>query len=386
MLPMKKSLLLLSLLIGLGLGANERVSAQAVKSTHFDSWPEGASPREIGKRITERFLVSPHANFESKTPPDIIHYPEVCTWYGALKYAQRAKDTALTAGLIGRFNPFFNTEARLIPKPTNVDWAVFGALPLELYLQTQDSRYLELGLKPANLQWDKPEGEAWEKLSPKTQNHVNDGLSWHTRFWIDDMFMISLLQGQAYRATKEAKYIDRAALEMTVYLEKMQEPNGLFYHAPKVPYFWGRGNGWMAAGMAELLQSIPADHVHRETIMKGYKKMMATLLKNQGEDGMWRQLVDDDKAWPETSCTAMFTYAFVTGVKHGWLEEEPYAPAARKAWLALVGYLDDKAEIREVCIGTNIKDDRDHYLNRPRATGDLHGQAPMLWCAAALLD
>ena len=35
----------------------------------------------------------------------------------------------------------------------------------------------------------------------------------------------------------------------------------------------------------------------------------------------------------------MFTYAFVTGVKNGWLAEETYGPAARKAWIALVGYL-----------------------------------------------
>jgi rhamnogalacturonyl hydrolase YesR len=85
------------------------------------------------------------------------------------------------------------------------------------------------------------------------------------------MFMITAVQAQAYRATGERKYIDRAAKEMVVYLDSLQQPNGLFYHAPDVPFFWGRGNGWMAAGMSELLWSLPKDNPDRERIMEGYR-------------------------------------------------------------------------------------------------------------------
>ena len=35
--------------------------------------------------------------------------------------------------------------------------------------------------------------------------------------------------------------------------------------------------------------------------------------------------------------------------------------------------------------GTNKKNDRQYYLDRKRITGDLHGQAPMIWCAMALV-
>jgi len=63
-------------------------------------------------------------------------------------------------------------------------------------------------------------------------------------------------------------------------------------------------------------------------------------------DGMWRQLIDHPEAWPETSSTGMFTFAMITGVKSGWLDEEIYGPAARKAWLALAGYIDQNADIR----------------------------------------
>ena len=52
-------------------------------------------------------------------------------------------------------------------------------------------------------------------------------------------------------------YLDRDAKEMVAYLDKLQQPNGLFYHAPDVPFFWGRGDGWFAAGMAEMLRDLP---------------------------------------------------------------------------------------------------------------------------------
>jgi len=113
--------------------------------------------------------------------------------------------------------------------------------------------------------------------------------------------------------------------------------------------------------------------------------MMATLLTHQSDSGMWRQLIDRPESWPESSSTAMFTYAFVTGVKNGWLPEETYGPAARKAWIALTGYLTPEGDLREVCVGTGKKDDLQYYLDRPRAVGDAHGQAPMLWSAVALL-
>ena len=124
--------------------------------------------------------------------------------------------------------------------------------------------------------------------------------------------------------------------------------------------------------------------------MDGYRTMMAALLNYQGGDGLWRQLIDHPEAWPETSGTGMFTFAMVTGVKNGWLDAKTYGPAARKAWLGLVKYIDKDANVREVCMGTNKwtanqGDAVQYYLNRPRRVGDLHGQAPILWSASALL-
>ena len=147
----------------------------------------------------------------------------------------------------------------------------------------------------------------------------------------DSKKLESTPQVKAYRATGDSKYLDHAATEMSAYLDKLQQPNGLFYHAPDSPFFWGRGNGWVAAGMTELLRSLPTNHPKHARIIEGYKKMMAALLQYQGSDGLWRQLIDHPEAWPETSSSGMFTFAMVTGVKNGWLDKKTYAPAARKA-------------------------------------------------------
>jgi len=337
---------------------------------------------EVGRRVAERFLQSPHAVYNAPDTKPHIPYFEVCAWYGALTYAGLAKNDSLKIQLINRFIPLFTIDSNLLPVPDHVDYTVFGTVPFEIYLQTKDNRFLDLGKYYADKQWASPEGP---RVTPESYTYFNNGYTWQTRLWIDDMYMITAIQAQAYRATGDRIYIERAAKEMVFYLDNLQKPNGLFYHSPEAPFYWGRGNGWMAAGMTELLRVLPENNTYRLRIMKGYQTMMASLLNYQTNDGMWRQLVDDTTSWKETSCTGMFTFAMITGVKNGWLDKKIYGAAARKGWLALVTYINQDSDIKDVCAGTNKKNDRQYYLDRPRMVGDLHGQAPILWCATALL-
>ena len=146
-----------------------------------------------------------------------VHYAEDSTWYSALEFARLTNDQALTDALVKRYDPWQTEEGqqKLISWQRHVDHNIFGIVPLELYIRTRDPKYLVLGKKLADQQWENP--------GP-------DGLSAESRFWIDDAYMITLLQVQAYRATGDKVYLDRAALEMVAYLDKLQRPNGLFYH------------------------------------------------------------------------------------------------------------------------------------------------------------
>ena len=346
------------------------------------AWPTGSSPQEIGLRVAQHFVATPHGDGVRPRPATPIVYSEVCTWYGALTFAQVTGNKDLTAQLSKRLEPVFGEETRLIPRANSVDNTIFGAIPLELYIETTEQRYLDMGKPFPDQQWQAPPGTS---LTPEVSAWVGQGLSWHSRFWIDDMYMLTLVEVQAFRATGQTVYLDRAALEMTAYLDKLQQTNGLFYHALDVPYFWGRGDGWMAAGMSEMLRSLPENHPKRARILEGCQKMMAALLQYQAADGMWHQLIDHPESFEETSCTGMFTFAMITGVRNGWLDEKTYGPAARKGWLALVQRINDQSEIRDVCAGTSKTNNLQFYLTRPRNTGDLHGQAPILWCASAWL-
>jgi len=91
---------------------------------------------------------------------------------------------------------------------------------------------------------------------------------------------------------------------------------------------------------------------------------------------MWRQLIDRSEAWPETSSTGMFTFAMITGVKNGWPDEDTYGPAARKAWLALVGYVDQNANVTNVCVGRGKKNDRDTTLHAHGTPATCTGRRP----------
>jgi rhamnogalacturonyl hydrolase YesR len=341
-------------------------SLACAQQDYFTNWPAGRSPEQVGKRLAEHFIPSAHQYTAT------IQYSEICTWYGALTFAQLTHDDALRTELIKKFEPLMpgGAEQARIPVRHHVDDSIFGVAPLEIAIQTKDPKFLAYGKWWADRQWENPQP---------------DGLSAETRYWVDDMYMLTMLQLEAYRATGDRKYLDRDAKEMVSYLDKLQEPNGLFHHAADVPFFWGRGDGWFAAGMAEMLRTLPADHPDRPRILKGYKLMMASLLKYQGKDGMWNQLIDHDDAWPESSSTAMFTFAMITGVKNGWLDGPTYGPAARKAWIAVTGYIDQNGDVTQVCEGTGKLNSEEYYYMRGRRTGDFHGQAPILWAASALL-
>lgn len=81
----------------------------------------------------------------------------------------------------------------------------------------------------------------------------------------------------------------------------------------------------------------------------------------------------------------MFTSSLISGVRNGWLDESIYGPAARKAWIALCNKIDEYGNVADVGAGTNCKNDRQFYLDRPRINGAPHGQAALLWSVNALL-
>lgn len=295
-------------------------------------------------------------------------YQKVCTYYGSLIFADAINDTLIRIQLQHGYEPYLNGRRKI--HSGHVDYNVFGIWPFEIFRQTGDKKYLEIAKRLADDEF---------------KTHRPDGLADYTRFWVDDMYMVGSLQVQAYKSLNDTVYLNRAALQLVSYCNKLQRPNGLFYHRDDAPFYWGRGNGWGAAAMAEVLLMLPEDNKYYSPLMKSYQKMMGALLDFQGKDGMWHQLLDDPESFAETSCTGMFLFAMATGLEKGWLPWNEYAGQVQKGWDALAGYVNENGEVRDVCIGTNAKNNKKHYLTRPHTTGNFHGQAAVLWAATAMM-
>ena len=324
------------------------------------------SAEAVGLKLANRFN-NQRLSFSSVANLPGDGYKSACEWYGSIAIANLTGNQQLLNSLVTKFNPLKqNFVSAMFGGEAHVDRYIFGMVPLEIYLQTMDQSYLSLGTQVADRQ----------QVTNQTRNAI------------DDMFMMTGLQLQAYRATGDAKYLDFMASTMVDYLG-FQQANGLFFHnVNQARTYWGRGNGWFASGMAEIMRDLPESHPHYNTIESGYMKMMEGLLPYQLDSGLWSQVInlpDDPNNWGESSGTAMFTYAMVAGVKRGVLSPETYVPVIERAWQGLQNQINDNGDVRNVCVGTWYKNSPQEYMGLTRLTGDGHGQAPVLWVVAELL-
>ena len=131
------------------------VGAAAAQKKEFVDWPAGTSPQEVGQKIVQNML----PRWIPAEPS--VHYAEDSTWYTALEFARLTDDRALTDALVKRFDPWRTEEGqrKLISWERHVDHNIFGIVPLELYIRTGDPKYLELGRKLADRQWEQPTPE-----------------------------------------------------------------------------------------------------------------------------------------------------------------------------------------------------------------------------------
>ena len=101
--------------------------------------------------------------------------------------------------------------------------------------------------------------------------------------------------------------------------------------------FWGRGNGWVAAGLVNLLKQLPEQSAYRPFYEQLFKEFVPRLAQLQDRTGFWHASLLDPESYPspETSATALITYALAYGIRAGLLPEKTYRPVLDRAWNAL---------------------------------------------------
>lgn len=225
--------------------------------------------------------------------------------------------------------------------------------------------------------------------------------------WCDGMYMGPALLAQLINyknATNNVSNDDWSLLtkQFSITWEQLRDSKtGLLYHgmtatptitdwskdATPTSYhsgaFWGRANAWYMLALVDVLEVMPPSNTNY-SVLKGYlENLAASIASYQNADGTWYQVLDQkDNAlngnYEESSCSALFTAAYLKALRLKLLESSKYETMAKKAYVALVNKFmaydkddNNKIQILGSCcsagLGTNSKTLRDgsrsYYIN-----------------------
>jgi rhamnogalacturonyl hydrolase YesR len=228
---------------------------------------------------------------------------------------------------------------KLGPAQNYADDHCVGALYVELYNKEKDPKMIA-ALKA---QFD----EIIKKQSAQTQPA---GAAWKGPWsWCDALFMAPPVWAGLSAVTGDLKYLDYMDKEWWSTAGHLYDKDEQLYfrdsdffgkkesNGKKV--FWGRGNGWVLAGLARVLQFMPQDYPTRGKYVTQFQEMSAKIASLQQDDGLWRASLLDPQRYPvkETSASGFYCFGLAWGINQGLLDRTTYLPRVVKAWNAMVG-------------------------------------------------
>jgi rhamnogalacturonyl hydrolase YesR len=159
-----------------------------------------------------------------------------------------------------------------------------------------------------------------------------------TRLWT--------MKESLYKLTGDEKYLHKL-YENILYSDSimLDRETGLYFRDGKYVYpkhkteagkkdFWARGDGWVLAGLAKVLQDMPETYVRQPFFVEKFTNLARGVKKLQQPQGHWTRSMMDPEQAPgyETSGTAFFCYGLLWGVNNGYLSKKEFAPTIKKAW------------------------------------------------------
>ena len=164
--------------------------------------------------------------------------------------------------------------------------------------------------------------------------------------WCDALFMSPPAWVELSQMSGNPRYADFAMEEFWVATDFLYDPAEKLYFRDSRFFerrddkgrklFWSRGNGWVFAGIANILDALPKDSPHRPRLEALFRDMAVKLKSLQKPDGYWPpSLLGPENSPPETSGTGFYVYGFAWGVNHGLLEAAEYRATIDNGWAAL---------------------------------------------------
>ncbi|QVY66588.1 glycoside hydrolase family 105 protein [Polaribacter sp. Q13] len=218
-----------------------------------------------------------------------------------------------------------------------------GQLYVDLYKKYKEDKMLAPTIELLDFIIKNPSNTslAWE--SPNHQNRWN---------WCDALFMSPPLWAKLYNVTGDKKYLDFMVSEFKATTDFLfDKKESLYYrderfikqrdHDQKI--FWARGNGWVFAGLVNIMNELNPKSKEYKYFLKIYKSMAKKLVKIQTEKGHWAMSLLGDEFYPtpETSGSSFFVYGLAWGVNNKILHKSKYKKAAIKGWNAMAGYVHE---------------------------------------------
>ena len=183
-------------------------------------------------------------------------------------------------------------------------------------------------------------------------------LSYERWSWCDALFMAPAVYTRLYTLTGNKKYMLFADAEFkATYNHLYDTDDKLFFRDSRYfgqqeangkKVFWGRGNGWVIGGLAEILKTLPAeDTEYRPFYIQLFKELSESLANLQNKDGFWHASLLDPDSYPspETSATGFIVYGLAYGVNQGYLPADKYLPVIQKGWNALVSAVEPDGKL-----------------------------------------
>jgi rhamnogalacturonyl hydrolase YesR len=178
--------------------------------------------------------------------------------------------------------------------------------------------------------------------------------------WCDALFMAPAAWMSASRLTGDRRYRDYADAEYWAAKEYLFDPEEhLFFRDSRFfnergpageKIFWSRGNGWVFAGLVNILRELPRDHPSRKSYIALFTEMAVKIASRQRPDGFWSTslLGRPASSFAESSGTAFFVYGLASGLHMGLLKGKRFTDAALRGWTALVSAVDREGRLGRV--------------------------------------
>ncbi len=204
--------------------------------------------------------------------------------------------------------------------------------------------------------------------------------------WADDFFMACPFLIRLYKDLGVKECLDEIVTQIhgfkkRLYMSEKKIFSHIFFLDTELKNCipWGRGNGWVALSLSEVLLALKDETGDKIDVLRSaFAEFCEGLSEFQDEEGMWHQVLDRADSYQEASCTAMFTLAMYRGVKYGWIDKK-YISNVKLGLKALLSKCVDKDGVfYNVCMGSSCSMDVSYYLRLGTVKDDNHGTGVLL--------